>query len=67
MKVFELMSELSKMPSGAEVKFRTLMPIEELIKNGVETEIEGKDHYSLCKSVVEVEQSESGTVCLYSD
>lgn len=26
MKAFELMSELSEMPSGADVEFRTLMP-----------------------------------------
>ena len=29
MKVFELMNELSKLPSGAEVELRTLMSLEE--------------------------------------
>lgn len=67
MKVFELMSELSKMPSGAEVEFHTLMPIDELIKDGPEMELEGKPNYSLCKNIAEVEQNEGGTVYLYSN
>ena len=32
MKVYELMNELSKMKSGAEVKFSTLLTVDELIK-----------------------------------
>lgn len=67
MKVFELMSSLSEMPSGAEVEFNALMPIEELIKGGVEMQLDGKDCYSLNKRIVDIEQPSESTVYLYSD
>lgn len=67
MKVFEVMSLLAECPAGAEVKFHTLMPIDELIKDGPEMELEGKPNYSLCKNIAEVANDENGTVCLYSD
>lgn len=67
MKVFELMNELSQMPAGAEVEFKTLMSIQEFVKDGSEMVIDGEDNYSLHKRVAEVEQAQSGTVYLYSD
>ena len=32
MKVFELMNHLSKLPSGAEIQFRTMMTLDEFAK-----------------------------------
>lgn len=67
MKVFEVMSLLAECPAGAEVEFHALMPIDELIKDGPQMELEGKPNYSLCKNTAEVEDNENGTVYLYSD
>lgn len=68
MKVYDLMNQLAKMPAGADVKIKLLMPLQDIICNGVETNIEGVDHYDITKDVLEAEETISGaTVYLYSD
>ncbi len=68
MKVFDLMHQLAKMPAGADVKIKLLMPLQDIICNGAESNIEGIDHYGITKDIVETEKTISdATVYLYSD
>lgn len=70
MKVFELMSVLQDCPAGAEVEVHQLITINDLIKGGVENNIEGKDYYSYNAVVTDVSDAPedgSGRIYLYTD
>lgn len=68
MKVYDLMHQLAKMPAGADVKIKLLMPLQDIICNGVEQTIDGIEHYGIEKEVQETEKTISdATVYLYSD
>lgn len=66
MKVFELMTELSKMPAGAEVEFSCILTIPELIEGGV-VDNDGNDvFYEFRDKIVEVEECDhANKVFLY--
>ena len=68
MKVFELMQELAKHPAGADVKFRTLMTLEEFAANPAEdTDTDtGKDLYQIDKNIEEVSAVNDILVVIYS-
>ena len=51
MKVYELMGKLSRMPSGANVRFRTLMTLKEFSECEVVDTDDGKDCYAIDKEV----------------
>lgn len=60
MKVFELMNHLSKLPSGAEIQFRTIMNLEEF----AELPKDSEDHI-VSLSIEEVEELNDGLVAIY--
>lgn len=51
MKVYELMEKLSKMPSGADVRFRTLMTLKEFSDCEIADSDDGRDLYAIDKKV----------------
>ena len=68
MKVFDLMHQLAKMPAGADVKIKLLMPQHDVIRDGVEETFDGVEHYGITKDVLELDNTITGaTVFLYSD
>ena len=68
MKVYDLMHQLAKMPAGADVKIKLLMPIQDIVKDGAEQTIDGIEHYGIEKDVQETEKTISdATVFLFSD
>lgn len=68
MKVFDLMHQLAQMPAGADVKIKLLMPLQDIIRDGVEENFDGVEHYGITKDVVELDKTPSNaTVFLYSD
>ena len=51
MKVYELITELSKLPAGSEVEFATLMTVDEFTKCEIVDEIDGKMQSKLQKGL----------------
>lgn len=59
MKIFELMSELSKLPAGLEVSISGCMSVKELRKSTeVNVDEDGNFIYSVGGSCIEVDRSE---------
>lgn len=70
MKVYQLMDLLSNCPAGAEVEVHQLITIPELIKGGVQNQIEGGEYYSYNSPVTDIgdiPDGSNGTVYLYTD
>ena len=65
MKVYELMEKLSEMPSGADVRFRTLMTLKEFSDCEVVDFDDGKDLYAVNKMVAEAELTHDALVTIY--
>lgn len=65
MKVYELMEKLSQMPSGANIRFRTLMTLQEFAECGVVDSDEGRDCYAIDKAVSDAEMTCETLVTIY--
>lgn len=65
MKVYELISELSKLPAGSEVEFSTLMTLKEFVNLPIMDSFDGEDAYRFSATVREVEPISDKTVALY--
>lgn len=65
MKVYELISALSKCSAGAEVEFQTTMTLKEFSECEVADCIDGKDLYTLPGKIQEVVEVDSRLVVLY--
>ena len=66
MKVFDLMTELSKLPAGADVKLSLSMTLREFTECEVQDHIEGEDLRHIFRDVVEVECGEK-TIIIYTN
>ena len=64
-KVYELMEKLSEMPSGANVRFRTLMTLQEFAECEVVDSEDGKDLYAVNRTVSEAELTCESVVTIY--
>ena len=70
MKVFELMNILKDCPAGAEVEVHQLITISEVIKDGVQNTIGGKEYYSydaIVTDVAELPEDGNGKIYLFTD
>lgn len=65
MKVYELMEKLSEMPSGANVRFRTLMTLQEFSECEVVDSDDGRDCYAVNKTVSDAELTSEMLVTIY--
>lgn len=66
MKVYELMTELAKMPAGAEVEFTTLMTLAEFAELHTDVVDEnGKDLYRVSGEIKDVEKISDKRIALY--
>ena len=65
MKVYELMSALSEMPGGAEVRASALMSLAEFAGEGPTHNIEGVEYYSVNNTIKEAEIDTEDNVVLY--
>lgn len=65
MKVYELMEKLGQMPSGAEVRFRTLMTLREFSECTVADSEGGKDLYAVDKTITDAEMTSDALVTIY--
>jgi len=64
MRVYELITELSKLPAGAEVEFRTTMTLEEFSQCIVAADVNGKDGYLVSGNIVDVDMLDDTLVAL---
>lgn len=64
-KVYELITELSKLPAGSEVEFRTIMTLEEFSQCIVADDVNGKDGYLVSGTIQEVDVVNEKLVALY--
>ena len=65
MKVYELMEKLSEMPSGANIRFRTLMTLQEFSECEVVDSDDGRDLYAVNKTVSDVELTHDAMITIY--
>ena len=65
MKVYELITELSKLPAGSEVEFATLMTADEFTKCEIVDEIDGKNNYRVKADIKEVMELNKERIVLY--
>lgn len=66
MKVYELITELSKLPAGSEVEFRTIKTLEEFSQCIVAEDVGGKDGYLVSGTIQEVDVINEKLVALYN-
>lgn len=64
MRVFELMERLSEMPAGATVEFERITSVEELVKNEVIMDDDGR-FYNFNANVSDVEKISDNCVRIY--
>lgn len=66
MKVYELIKELSQLPAGADVEFRTLMTLVDFSQAPVaDTDETGRDLYLVSGNIYEVSAVNDHLVALY--
>ena len=65
MKVYELMEKLSQMPSGANIRFRTLMTLQDFAECGVVDSDDGRDLYAVDRAVSDAEITSETLVTIY--
>ena len=65
MKVYELMETLSQMPSGANIRFRTLMTLQDFSECAVVDSDDGRDLYAVDKPVSDAEITSETLVTIY--
>lgn len=65
MKVYELITELSKLPAGADVEFAMLMTVDEFTKCEIVDEIDGKNNYRVKADIKEVMELNKERIVLY--
>ena len=66
MKVYELMKELSELPSGAEVRFNALMTLEKFSESEMADNEYGEDGRILSFDIKEVSEECCNVVTLYN-
>ncbi len=64
MKVFELMNKLSKLPAGADVEFERITSVEELVKNEIIMDDDGR-FYVFTANISDVEEIREDCVRIY--